>query len=581
MDQLNPLRQETAEEESPATNSRCSKINVKLLPYKSFYFLFFSAVGSLFPYLAIFYKQLLLSARQTGVLLGVRPILQLVSSSTWGIVADKTHKSKCIFLISVVGWLCSNFSLSLVKSKTDIEPCHDNGSLTVLDNVLGAVTAGPFLRNGTLFDKILLRRSLDLISSRRHGKWKRNFNGQSKNETDHIPGSNVTWNQVISEVKSSFEDGMTERKMNEESSMGHSPWSLHAVLNLATANGPKSGRNTDRIFIILLIITIVGTLVAAPAIPFADTATLQVLGDQKDFYGKQRQWGALGWGISSFVVGSLVSTIQEKFECNLPNHINYQPCFYAFAALMTLAFIPAIFIRFEGRNLPTVNFTGKIRTLINFDSIVFLLTIQQFGNSWGLIQTFLLWHLQDLGGTQFLFSIVAGIQCLSEVVSYHFAGYAITKLGHYRVLYIGFSFTSLRFILYGLIKNPWLVVPIEIFHGVSTTLIWALAVSFVGLNPGVATTMQGILSGVHWGLGLGGGAILGGILVNAIGSKYTFLGYGVFTLLNLFGFILTQNLRCCVKQTEESQSLLSETARETFELNSIEPENSSTTEPFP
>lgn len=304
-------------------------------------------------------------------------------------------------------------------------------------------------------------------------------------------------------------------------------------------------------------------------------------GDQKDFYGKQRQWGALGWGISSFVVGSLVSTIQEKFACNLPNNINYQPCFYAFAVLMTLAFIPAIFIRFEDRNAPTVNHSGKLRTLINFDSIVFLLTIQQFGNSWGLVQTFLLWHLEDLGGTQFLFSIVAGIQCLSEVLSYHLAGYAITKLGHYRVLYIGFLVTSLRLILYGLIKNPWLVLPIEIFHGVSTTLIWALAVSFVGLNSGVATTMQGILSGIHWGLGLGGGAVLGGILVNAIGSKYTFLGYGIFTILNFFAFILTRNLRCWVEPVEESQSLLNSAARETFELNSVQPENLSATEPFP
>lgn len=294
-------------------------------------------------------------------------------------------------------------------------------------------------------------------------------------------------------------------------------------------------------------------------------------GDRKDYYGKQRQWGAIGWGISSFLVGSVVSTVQEKSKCNVPNHVNYQPCFYAFAGLMILAFIPALFIRFEDRNLPTANLTRSLRTLLKFDSIVFLLTIHQFGNSWGLVQTFLLWHLQDLGGTQFLFSIVTAVQCLSEVVSYHIAGYAITKLGYYRVLYLGLFFSSLRFIFYGVIKNPWLVVPIEIFHGVSTTLIWALAVSFIGLNTGVATTMQGILSGIHWGLGFGGGAIFGGILVNAIGSKYTFLGYGIFSLINLLGFMLTRNLRRCVQPTEESQSLLD---REEIELNSVETENS-------
>lgn len=304
------------------------------------------------------------------------------------------------------------------------------------------------------------------------------------------------------------------------------------------------------------------------------------IGDEKDFYGKQRQWGAMGWGISSFVVGSLVSSVQEKSECNVPNHINYQPCFYAFAVLMIFAFIPALFIRFEHRNVQTTNLTGKLRSLINFDSIVFLLTIQQFGNAWGLVQTFLLWHLQDLGGTQLLFSIIAAVQCLSEVLSYHITGYAITKLGYYRMLYIGLLFSSLRFIIYAVITNPWLVLPVEVFHGVSTTLIWALAVSFIGLNTGIATTMQGILSGVHWGLGLGGGAILGGLLVNAIGSKYTFLGYGIFSFINFIGFLLARNLNWCVQPTEESQSLLRSTAREELELNSIEIENTQARDSF-
>ena len=288
----------------------------------------------------------------------------------------------------------------------------------------------------------------------------------------------------------------------------------------------------------------------------------------------------MGWGISSFVVGSLVSTVQEKTECNVPNHINYQPCFYAFAVLMVFAFIPALFIRFEHRNLQSTNLTEKLRTLVNFDSIVFLLTIQQFGNAWGLVQTFLLWHLHDLGGTQFLFSIIAGVQCISEVISYHVTGYAITKLGYYRVLYIGLLFSSLRFIIYAVITNPWLVLPVEVFHGVSTTLIWALAVSYIGLNNGIATTMQGILSGVHWGIGLGGGALLGGMLVNAIGSKYTFLGYGIFSFINFLGFLLARNLTWCIQSTEESQSLLGPTAREEVELNCIDIENTQTRDVF-
>ena len=273
MDEENSLTQETQEEELPAESSQCSKINVKLLPYKSFYFLFFSAVGSIFPYLAIFFRQLLLSARQTGVLIGIRPILQLVSCSAWGLIADRSNKSKYIFLVSLVGWLCGNFSLSLVKHRVDIGPCRDNGSLTVFDNALGVVGAAPFLRNKTFF-----KRAEAVKKSRTFdgNGMKRNLNYVNIKRR-RIKRSNRTWNQLLGELKSNFKNGVTERKIDEQSSFGHPPWSFHTILSSKTSND-NGIRQNNEVFIILLIITIIGTLVAAPAIPFADTATLQVLG---------------------------------------------------------------------------------------------------------------------------------------------------------------------------------------------------------------------------------------------------------------------------------------------------------------
>lgn len=252
--------QDETEEELPAESSRCSKINTELVPYKSFYFLFFSAVGSLFPYLAIFYKQLGLSARQTGVLIGVRPVLQLASSLSWGIIADKSNKSRYIFLTSIAGWLCANFSLSLVKHVADNGLCRDNGSLTAFDNAIrtGIANVGPFLRNQTF----VAEKALEIIDRHRI-QISRNINGQLSRSKEY----RRTWNHVVSKLKSNFDNGMTERKLDEQSSM-------HAM-SKDSAVSP----NDDGLFAILLVITTVGTIVAAPAIPFADTATLQVLGN--------------------------------------------------------------------------------------------------------------------------------------------------------------------------------------------------------------------------------------------------------------------------------------------------------------
>ncbi len=44
----------------------------------------------------------------------------------------------------------------------------------------------------------------------------------------------------------------------------------------------------------------------APILPIVDRSVLRVLGDRKDQYGKQRLWGAIGWGLIGPVAGILV-----------------------------------------------------------------------------------------------------------------------------------------------------------------------------------------------------------------------------------------------------------------------------------
>ena len=52
-------------------NGRC-RVNRQLVAPKLFYFLFFSAQGSLMPYLALYYKQLRLSAAEVGIVSGTK-----------------------------------------------------------------------------------------------------------------------------------------------------------------------------------------------------------------------------------------------------------------------------------------------------------------------------------------------------------------------------------------------------------------------------------------------------------------------------------------------------------------------------
>ena len=115
----------------------CPSLNRRLVIYKSFYFFFFSAVGSLFPYLAVFYKQLWLSAHETGILIGIRPLIQLFGTPMWGIIADTYKKGKVIFVMSLVAWLVSNYSLSLVFPVFHIGVCKDNATVGIMQEIIG------------------------------------------------------------------------------------------------------------------------------------------------------------------------------------------------------------------------------------------------------------------------------------------------------------------------------------------------------------------------------------------------------------------------------------------------------------
>ena len=252
----------------------------------------------------------------------------------------------------------------------------------------------------------------------------------------------------------------------------------------------------------------------------------------------------LDGGLAAFVVGASLSTIEEIHNCNNPLSVDYLPCFYAFACLMGVALLIGALFEFDEKKKPQEpNICQGLTILFDCRYIYFIWTILFCGSALGFIQTFLFWHLQDLGGSQLLFSVITAIHCISEVMVYCFSGFFIKWLGHHQVLYVGLSCYIIRFFCYAFITNSWIVLPFEVLHGLSTAAVWSAAVVFVGLIPGAPATMQGILGGVHWGLGNGGGGVVGGFLITYAGATTSFLIFGVASLVDLSLFICLNHMK--------------------------------------
>jgi MFS family permease len=89
----------------------CPQMERKLIPAKLFYFLYFSSLGALLPYLALYYKQMKLTPSQVGILMGLKPFVEFVCTPFWGAFADRFKKGKSVLLLSLIVTALSQLSL--------------------------------------------------------------------------------------------------------------------------------------------------------------------------------------------------------------------------------------------------------------------------------------------------------------------------------------------------------------------------------------------------------------------------------------------------------------------------------------
>lgn len=465
----------------------CPEIERKLIPAKLFYFLYFSSLGALLPYLALYYKQMKLTPSQVGILMGLKPFVEFVCTPFWGAFVDRVKKGKSVLLLSLLVTALSQFSLSLVAPAERL--C-----------------------------------TLNFISRSVEG-------GDNSSRISLQDGNYSTyWKDFV------FVSSMVNDK----------PWPL--VYASKEENIPRIA-STRELFIILFIIILVSNVISSPSLALADTVTVQTLRPDVHLYGHQRLWGSVGWGIASFLVGALVTLSHHcPNPFTKPSEVNYTPCFYTFGALMLLALLTSTSFKFayeseDAKMAKDVGIIDSFKQSINVKYIVFLSTALYFGIMNAFMKTFLFWHLKDLGGTQLLFSIIAAVNCIAEVSVYLISDRIISRIGHTRVIYLAAVGFTMRCLWYSFLSNPWLVLPLEFMPGITNALAWVAMLSYVNemSTSGNATTHQGILYGFYRGLGYGCGEVLGGVMINFLGSGNAFKVFALGAVCVFLGNVFVEN----------------------------------------
>lgn len=452
-------------------------INRNLLVYKVFYFFYFAALGSLIPYLSLYFKHsLLLPAHFVGIILAVKPLCLFVSAPILGTIADKFNKVRSVLLVALFSYIVMNLLVAVVPPVTVDCLSEVHNKLNMTDE------------NTTSFHRHV------------------SYSGKPRNEQN---GSTT---------------GNTEM------------WQEAWLFDLYTEMDPKIYKNAKLVFVVVLVITIVGELIGATSNTLADVATFQNLENRPQFYGEQRLWGEVGWGLTAFITGSIVQHQYRKQTDICPEDVFdiYRPFFYVNAILMAVALFVSTRFNFQDADKYVNEKCALLKGLQIFTKLEYSIfgTMALFlGVALGSAESFLFVHLVELGATPSLFSALVAVHCISNIALYYGSIYFLESFGHIKMLTIGLLIYALRFYYFSAIQNPWLVLPIEFLRGLCSASVWCALASYVGTPPRVGATLQGILHGLYYGLGRGLGQLTGGILIHSYGTESYFRYFALIDFL--------------------------------------------------
>lgn len=317
--------------------------NKRLLTFKLFYCLYFAGFSSIFPLITVYFKQLGMNALQAGILVGIRPLVEMFSAPFWSSFPEKHHK--IMLLCSLGSFIVFTISTAFIRPPA---------TACVIFNATHYVLYTPYSdRSDDWYEEQVIEKDQNPISPTKEPELlgsepssvrsKRAPPGLAKEKPPKKQSPIARFLESI--------DPMYRYRPPPGHIIGKSPTSIDYTLNYnkdkhASYVSPAFSTvvykwdDVREVFFLLLLLILLGEFFSCPAVTLADTATLNYLGERTDLYGRQRMFGSVGWAITMFFVGIALdrSTDFAGHPCGAhERERNYNVCFTYFAILMLAA----------------------------------------------------------------------------------------------------------------------------------------------------------------------------------------------------------------------------------------------------
>lgn len=239
-----------------------------------------------------------------------------------------------------------------------------------------------------------------------------------------------------------------------------------------------------------------------PNPPLIDTLAINHARNFKSpAFGKYRLWGSLGWGTATLVIGALIADT------------NIVMIFYASAlGFLTLFILVSVFVQTDPDRVKgsLINFKDFKIIFANRKLAFFFIIIFLYGISITPLNYYINLYFKDIGASNSMVGYAFSVQAFTEIPFFFYADRIVQRFGARNAILVTIAVTIVRMILYSMISDPLLALPLGALHGFTLSIFLVAVVNFVHelVPPHWRATAQSLIWAFHFGAGVTVGNVL-------------------------------------------------------------------------
>ena len=270
------------------------------------------------------------------------------------------------------------------------------------------------------------------------------------------------------------------------------------------------------------ILAIIFSMFFTPILTLSNSATMFMLGDKSEMFGRIRLGGTIGFSIFATISGALVENYGLKIT------------FWGAALILILAFLLSQKLVHGDKAAQISEKKQQGGELLNNPHfLLFLLIGFAGGISFATLNTFLFPFMQTLGAGESLMGIALSIGTISEIPILFFADHFIRRFKAFRLVIFSIVMTGLRFLLLAVTNNPIMVLGIQLLNGFNYPLLTVAGVTYADEHApqGFRATAQGLFNTAMSGIGAAVGGFVSGLIFDSLGPKRMYLVLSSFIVI--------------------------------------------------